>query len=116
MNLLEFWDQDVFKNHYVDEPGWQHMYVRKSDIYVGGERVGPTLHFVRIEATKPGTGAWTRLLATLDEKLSGVNLYVENIFNDRFADHLRSDPAWTELPKYSPLEPSSFVKRVSVAY
>lgn len=91
--LLEFWTSPFPRNSDVKARGFRRLYVRKGPLFLCippssvGELVANLLQLASLEATRPGHGAFTTLLAHIDEHL-GCNIYVENVLNPRFATHL----------------------------
>lgn len=73
-------------NSYVNEPGFRELYVRKGRRLLGSGWVSPVVDLARIEAEKPGSGAFTRLAARL--RRAGYAVYVESVINSRFAEKL----------------------------
>ena len=73
-------------NAYVTEPGFSELYVRSSFRMIESERQR-TLDIGRIQAEKPGSGAFAALM----EKLAplGTVIYIECVHNKRFAEKLR---------------------------
>lgn len=71
---------------YVTLPRFKELYVRRGPRFLGGKRVANVLDIARIEARKPGTGAFTSLATKLLAK--GIPLYVESVLEPRFAKKL----------------------------
>lgn len=74
------------RNAYVEEPGFDDLYVRKGRRYLAGETYDRVVDLANITATNPGMGALTTLITRLHAK--GENLYVESILNDRLVNKL----------------------------
>ena len=73
-------------NAYVRAPGFKELYVRRTRRFLNGVWVDSVLDLARGEATKPGRGAFTKLVTDLLER--GIPLYVECVQNERLAKTL----------------------------
>lgn len=73
-------------NAYVDEPGFDSLYVRMSVRFFNGVRYEDVLDLANITAERPGDGAFTRLVERLHTQ--GLTLYVECVTRQRFAKKL----------------------------
>lgn len=73
-------------NSYVDHPGFDDLYVRSQKLYAiiddAGWYVEPVVQIGSVQATQPGSGAFTALV----EYIVGLEraIYVENVHNPRF--------------------------------
>lgn len=75
------------RNSYVTCHGFKELYVRYTKRVFDGEILAPTLDLARIEAWKPGTGAFGRLFKKLRTEYPQLHLFVE-MTHERFGDHL----------------------------
>ena len=76
-------------NAYVRYPGLSELYVRKAPIAILGDearRCFPCLTIGRIEARRPGNGAFTKLVHDLRGR--DLAIFVENVHNERFREKL----------------------------
>jgi len=71
------------RNAYVQEKGFVHLYVRFAYRCLDGQAM-TTLDLANIEAEKPGSGAFTSLVARLRSIYPGLPLFVESVLNPRF--------------------------------
>lgn len=74
---------------YIRYPGFSSLYVRKGPMYIAGVNDGQqfnALQIANITATKPGKGAFTRLIHS--EILRDWPIYVEHVLNERFQSKL----------------------------
>ena len=92
------------RNAYVKAPGFKELYVRRTHRYLNDEWIERVLDIARIEAKKPGKGAFTNLVSSLLER--GIPLYVECVQNERFIQKLK-DMGFTCVP-HSGGSPSFF--------
>jgi len=69
-------------NAYVRHNGFRRLYVRWSQRSLGGTVYKSILDIANIEATKPGKGAFTKLVEDLHAR--NISLYVESVMNTRF--------------------------------
>jgi hypothetical protein len=70
-------------NAWVTEPGFAELYVRVSWRPLENKMV-QVIDLANITATKPGNGAFTKLVAKLREKYPELGIYVESVLNPRF--------------------------------
>ena len=98
MTLDEFMRPDQrFKNQWLEHPEFSGLYVRKSRMiyfHKGDRRDKKNLsekiiQLSNLAAKEPGKGAFTRLLAHIQETYPDYVVYVENVLEDRFARHLK---------------------------
>lgn len=75
-------------NRYVYEPGWAHLYVRATLRHIEDALRGPVIDLANIEASRPGRGAFTRLVAKIRRKYPEAWVYVECVHNPRFEKRL----------------------------
>lgn len=92
MNLEQFLSESPFPIGYVDEPGFSILYVRKSARYIllpNGDQpfVKNLLQLARIEASNPGSGAFTSLI---ERYRSERPIFVESVLKERFCKKLES--------------------------
>lgn len=73
-------------NSYVKAPGFSELYVRRTRRFLDGVWIDNVLDIARAEATRPGKGAFTNLVANLLEQ--GIPLYMECVQNKRLARRL----------------------------
>ena len=91
--LDEFIEREgYFMDHsYVSEKGFSSLYVRKGPkfININGKmgRFENVFQLASINASKPGSGAFTRLIAKLEEKWIGP-IFIESVLEARFATAL----------------------------
>jgi GNAT superfamily N-acetyltransferase len=78
-------------NAYVDEPGWDHLYVRYGPRIELGRRLEPTLDMANIQVLEDrrGQGIFTRLVTRLRHEHPDLHLFVENT-HYRFGRHLEA--------------------------
>ena len=91
MNLDEFIAQALnhgMRNSYVDEPGFDTLYVRVATRFLDGQRM-KTIDLAVIGASVPGGGAFTKLVARLREQYPTMTIFVESVQTERFRDKLR---------------------------
>lgn len=74
---------------HVKRPGFNTLYVRITERQLLGRSWKPVLDLSSADATKPGKGAFKKLLAHLKEKYPTLPLYAENVLNPRLAEGLR---------------------------
>jgi hypothetical protein len=77
-------------NAYVKEPKFTYLYVRRSRRYIGDRCYEPVLDIARVEARKPGKGAFTALVKRLRAKHPELPLFVECVLNKRFRAKLEA--------------------------
>lgn len=70
-------------NAYVRSQGFKSLYVRMGKRYLDGKTHDNVLDIANVTASKPGNGAFTRLVEELHAR--GIPIYVESVLNDRFA-------------------------------
>lgn len=75
-------------NAYVKEDGFKHLYVRIGRRYIDGETREPVLDIANLEASRPGKGAFTELIARPQEEYPDLVLLVECVLNVRFVKKL----------------------------
>lgn len=75
------------RNAYVDFPGFDALYVRVSSRYIRGEW-HDAIDLANLNATKPGSGAFTTLFEHLKQRYPNLGIYVENVQTKRFAEGL----------------------------
>lgn len=77
--LWDFLDSGCrLRNSYVRHEGFESLYVRKTPVLA---RVDNTVTIANVRATRPGNGAFHRLIASLIAR--GYNIYVECVLNVR---------------------------------
>jgi hypothetical protein len=69
------------RNAWVKAPGFEGLYVRRGPRILNGERFDLVLDLATMNASKPGRGAFTRLVTQLHPRHI---LYVENALEERF--------------------------------
>jgi hypothetical protein len=74
------------RNSYVEEPGFDSLYVRKGPRYLNGTMYNRVVDLASMMAFYPGRGAMTALITRLH--VQGENVYVESIFNERLVPKL----------------------------
>lgn len=67
-------------NAYVEEPGWDHMYVRSGPRIALGRKFEPVLDLANIQVREGlrGQGIFTRLVERLRREYPELHLFVEN--------------------------------------
>jgi hypothetical protein len=69
-------------NSYVKFPGFSDLYVRKGQVYINGEWCYNTLTIANVQASKPGTGAFSNLVKQI--RSWGMGIHVENATAPKF--------------------------------
>jgi hypothetical protein len=95
MNIDQFMFSD-YKNQWLKQSGWRYLYVRKGRRCFSGVFYGKVIDLANIEARKPGSGAFTKLIQHLQEAYPDWSIYVENVMPKRFQKHLRK-AGWIEV-------------------
>jgi len=72
------------------------VYVRKGVHLIDG-RLVTTLDLASIDMVAPGQGHFTRFLEQAKDLNPWDAIYIENVLNPRFAEHLRRS-GWSEIP------------------
>jgi len=76
---------------YVDEEGFDSLYVRKGPKYINVDGkmkwFEDVFQIANVTSSNPGNGAFVRLIAKLEEKWSGP-IFVESVLAERFASYL----------------------------
>lgn len=75
-------------NAYVQALGFSRFYVRFTEHWIDKVKYFPCLDISNIEARKPGSGAWTRLMKRLPAEYPDLSFYVESVQSQQFAEHL----------------------------
>ena len=73
------------RSSYVQEPGFEELYIHVGTQFIGGEIRSRTIVLSRVTATKPGAGAFTVLIQGLHKKL---HIGVECVLNERLVKKL----------------------------
>lgn len=87
-SLRHFIESEARVTTYVRHPEFSGLCVRKGWHSIGGV-ITKCFDIVNVTAKKQGLGSYSRLLAELDERLSGTDmrvLYVESVLDGRFQD------------------------------
>ena len=107
MTLIQFIENDKgIRNMWVREKGFSSLYVRLCRRYIHGNVVSNVLDIASVEASKPGNGAFTKLIERIRKRYPYLTIYIENVLNPRFAVkimHLgfqRDNTTPDELPSY----------------
>lgn len=79
--------RSMFRNAYVNEPGFEALYIRKAKRIINGNLIA-TIDLANITAECPGNGAFTRLVDRLCRDYPWHVLYVESVLTHRFAKKL----------------------------
>ena len=90
MTLDEFIarDPDAFpRNSYVDEPGFESLYVRWGRHCIDDEQL-ICLDIANVTAERTGKGTFKRLIKRLREKQPNTPIYVESVQTERFCKGL----------------------------
>lgn len=77
----------IGQRSYVDEPGFDSLYVRVTKHYLDGKWLA-TIDIANVTATEPGKGAFTRLLQRLRSRYPHMTLFVESVQNERLMHKL----------------------------
>jgi hypothetical protein len=92
MNLDEFIIQALQNgtyNAYVDEPGFDTLYVRVAKRYIDNVYI-QTIDLANIIASNPGEGMFSKLVIKLRNKYPDLTIFVECVLTSRFANKLIS--------------------------
>jgi hypothetical protein len=85
-------------NSHVSEPGFDTLYVRRSQRLIG-DRLHPAVDIANVTSSKPGSGAFTALIARLKKSHPHLVIYVENVLNERLAAKLPRDLGFIKDPR-----------------
>lgn len=81
--------QKFENNAFVDEPGFEHLYVRYGSRYIHIDdqsiKFTNVLDIANVQALEPGSGAFTNLLHYIQHEWPEMVIYVECVLNPRFA-------------------------------
>ncbi len=93
MTLKEFFKiaEDPKRHNYrawVNVRGFNGLYLRYGKRIIDGKTRHPVLDLASLEASKPGNGAFTRLVARLRKMRPNMHLYVESVLSTRFGGGL----------------------------
>jgi hypothetical protein len=91
MTLDEFIQNTKFfpNSAWVKEIGFSGLYVRKTQRVLDGMLYNNVLDLANISASKPGNGAFTKLVERLCKEYPHLTLYVENVMEpERFGRKL----------------------------
>lgn len=80
-------DPIVSIGQWIEVEGFDSLYVRKGHRYINGQRYSNVFDLANINAEKPRHGAFTRLLARLEQIWDGP-LWVENVLDEGFGESL----------------------------
>ena len=75
-------------NSYVRKAGFASLYVRIAQRLLEGKRL-TMLDIASVVASKPGNGAFHKLVASIKRKHPELGIYVECVLNPRFAKMLQ---------------------------
>ena len=73
---------------YVEEPGFNSLYVRLSGRLIDDELLFPVFDVASVEVREKGQGTFTRRIRQVREKYPNLPIYVESVVNGRFAKYL----------------------------
>lgn len=73
---------------YIQEPGFNTMYVRLSARRIDGELVFPVFDVASVEANKKGAGVFTKFIKDIRSSFPDLPIIVESVVNRRFANYL----------------------------
>jgi hypothetical protein len=76
-------------NAYVDEPGWEHLYVRYGRRVIADEIREPVIDIANLEAKEPGKGTFKGLVEQIRKDYPECYIYVENVLVPQFREGLR---------------------------
>lgn len=119
MNLLSLDEfiqsakERVSANAYVNEPGWNHLYVRYGRRVIDGEYRDPVLDIANLEAEEPGKGTFKALIARIRKQYPECTIYIENVHPEQFKDGLRR-MGFVERPDGYGIASSFYMARVEV--
>ena len=86
-HLDVFLSDDSCRNSWVRFPGMKNLYVRQS-LYGINSKLVSSIQIANREASKPGNGAFRRLIEHLVFKYPDLAVVVENVHSDLFASIL----------------------------
>jgi len=72
-------------SEYVEEPGFEHLYVRFGKTYIEGQWYQRILTIANVQAEEPGQGTFTKFIQRIKQDWPDVGIYVECVLNPRFA-------------------------------
>lgn len=75
-------------SQYVDEPGFEHLYVRFGKWFIDGKWHPRVLTIANVQAEEPGKGTFTKLIERIKHDWPDVGIYVECVHNQRLAKWL----------------------------
>lgn len=77
----------VSRGEWIEVEGFSSLYVRKGHRYIDGQRYSNVFDLANINAEKPRNGAFTRLVARLEQIWDGP-IWVENVLEESFGEAL----------------------------
>lgn len=80
-------------NAYVEEAGWDALYVRLTKRHIDGIIYEPVLDLANlvVEEELRGTGLFTRLVERIRKTWPDLHIYVESVLEPRFDRHLTKE-------------------------
>jgi hypothetical protein len=96
MNLDQFLDKHLSKlpgqlfpvRAYIEEPGFNSLYVRLSARFIDDALFFPVFDVASLEVRNKGQGVFTRRIQQVRAKYPNLPIYVESVVNERFARYL----------------------------
>lgn len=82
-------------NSYVSFPGMESLYVRRGRYLINDKIVESTVCLASVESSKPGNGAFRKLIDHLESQYPDMIIVVENVHADLLAEiliHLGFEP------------------------
>jgi hypothetical protein len=74
-------------NSYINDPEFDHLYVRRCGIFVNKE-FKPMICIANVKVTNTGNGVFTRFLKRIRSTYLNYIICVENVYGDRFRNKL----------------------------
>lgn len=90
-------------NAWVREPGFESLYVRFGQRYIGNVKLDAVLDIANATTIKKGKGTFTNLIHRLRKEYPDVTLYVECVINQFLQDKLLR-LGFTKIPNGHPPE------------
>jgi hypothetical protein len=77
-------------NSYIRLSGWKRLYIRRSNRRLGADSKQHTcIDLANIASSRPGKGAFRRLIARLRRDYPQRAIFVENVLTEQFCEGLR---------------------------
>lgn len=75
-------------NAYVSFPGMKSLYVRRGGYPINDQIAQSTIQIASVESSKPGNGAFRKLIDHLESRYSEMTIVVECVHSDLLAEIL----------------------------